>query len=229
MSMDNDTSNNQLTHGLFALVSILLFIILFGIMNRSKCNEQPKNDFQCIILNSNFPEIISIVSKNEMIIDELVNIIKNGIDTWPGLKDSDKDYKQFSMILNKKIITENTLKCPNTYDLIKDVPGLINAGFLCVEPLTQILHNSYNKLGSGDNYRIHIPIIPTEKSNIRNDEITMNIYKSESHEKIQLNWTDLKTEFFVYNLLCCHQLFNDTDRYIIILALDVEIIRNQKF
>lgn len=237
---NNESNNYQFTHGFFVLISILLFIILFGIAKRAKSSVSSKNeetgrhfnhDFKCIVPNSYFPEITSIVSKNEMIMDELVNIIKSGIDNWPkldndsdpkGCLSSDINYKHFALILNKEAISENILKCPNTYDLIKNVPGLINAVFLCLEPLTHISQNKSNIDNIDSNYRVHIPLIPPENSNIHNDEVMMDIYNNENQEKTRLNWLNLKTGFFVYNTLCYNQLFNNTDRHMITLALDIK-------
>jgi beta-hydroxylase len=129
------------------------------------------------------------------------------------LSDS-KKWKIYGLILEKKPIIENINNCINAFNLIKDISGLINAGFSCLES-----HSSTPYHCDKDErfYRIHIPlIIPNNPINSR--KIWMDLY-DKSNIKNQLFWN---TDYFVFDDTCYHQAFNYTNQNRIILLLDIE-------
>ena len=125
-----------------------------------------------------------------------------------------KKWKIYGLILEKKPIIENINNCINTFNLIKNISGLINAGFSCLEShsLTPYHCDKDERF-----YRIHIPlIIPNDAINL--SKIWMDLY-DKSNIKNQLFWN---TDYFVFDDTCYHQAFNNTDLNRFILILDIE-------
>ena len=124
----------------------------------------------------------------------------------------EQSWKVFGLILEKFVITENVTRCPKTYDLVKNIPGLINAGFSCLEPHSK---TPYHNDKDDRFYRVHVPLIIPD---VPDDEIRLDVY-DDKKQLIKLNW---KTNYFVFNDNCFHQAFNNTDRHRIVLLLDIE-------
>jgi aspartyl/asparaginyl beta-hydroxylase (cupin superfamily) len=62
----------------------------------------------------------------------------------------------FGLILNGKIITDNTILLQKTLNIIKKIPNVINVGFSCLTPNSSTgVHNEIDK----GIYRIHLPLI----------------------------------------------------------------------
>ena len=125
---------------------------------------------------------------------------------------NDHKWKIFGLILEKQPILENISKCPDTYQMIHNIKGLINAGFSCLEPHTS---TPYHNDSDERFYRIHIPLIVPD---VPDDEIRLDVY-DENKNLIKLNW---KTDYFVFNDNCYHQALNNTDYHRIVLLLDIE-------
>jgi hypothetical protein len=125
---------------------------------------------------------------------------------------NEERWKIFGLIIEKEPIVENVYKCPKTYDFVKSIPGLINAGFSCLEPHSK---TPYHNDTDDRFYRVHIPLIIPDVSD---DDIRLDVY-DDKKQLIKLNW---KTNYFVFNDNCFHQAFNNTDRHRIVLLLDIE-------
>lgn len=123
----------------------------------------------------------------------------------------EQSWKVFGLILETEPIKENVIRCPKTYELIKNIPGLINAGFSCLEPHSK---TPYHNDKDDRFYRVHVPLIVPD---VPDDEIRLDVYDDQK-QIVQLNW---KTNYFVFNDNCFHQAFNNTDRHRIVLLLDV--------
>jgi aspartyl/asparaginyl beta-hydroxylase (cupin superfamily) len=148
---------------------------------------------------------------SELTTDEKIIHFEKNKEKIINNSNNSKKWKIYGLILEKKPIIENINNCISTFNLIKDIPGLINAGFSCLES-----HSSTPYHSDKDNrfYRIHIPlIIPNDSS-----KTWMDIYDN-SNNKIQLFWN---TDYFVFDDTCYHQAFNNTDFNRIILLLDIE-------
>lgn len=167
---------------------------------------------KCVIPNIYYPEIEELVKNKELIMDELIDIIKSGL--WSTLEKSsehDNSRNLFGLILEGETIEENVSRCLNTYKLIKDISGLINAGFSCLEPYTE---TPYHNDKDDSYYRVHVPLIVPD---VPDEDIRLDVY--DNNNKIKLNW---KTDYFVFDDTCFHQAFNNTDRHRIVLLLDIE-------
>ena len=173
----------------------------------------------CVVSNNMYPEINDIIMQKSVILDELTEIIKSGIwSHWSNRPErdntnveKDKKWKIYNLILERQIINHNISMCPETYNIIKDISGLINASFSCLEPHCIIPYH-----GDSDTrfYRIHIPIIVPISATF--DDLGMIIKDKKNN---RLSWS---TDYFVFNNTCEHKAFNNTDYHQIILLLDIE-------
>ena len=67
-----------------------------------------------------------------------------------------KSWKLFGLVLFGEPLDDNCASCPKTTALVSQIPGVINAGFSCLEPhSTTGEHQDYNK----SFFRCHIPLI----------------------------------------------------------------------
>lgn len=124
----------------------------------------------------------------------------------------EQSWKVFGLILEKRPIRDNVILCQKTYDLIKNIPGLINAGFSCLEPNSK---TPYHNDSDNRFYRVHIPLIVPD---VPDDDIRLDVYDDDD-QLIKLNW---KTDYFIFNDNCFHQAFNMSNRHRIVLLLDIE-------
>lgn len=120
-----------------------------------------------------------------------------------------RSWKLFGLILEGKGFDENTKECPETYKLIKEIPGLINAGFSCLEPGSK---TPYHRDADKRFYRIHIPLI------VPKGDVRLDVWDDDD-VLISMDWN---RDFFVFDDTCYHQAFNSTDQYRIVLLLDIK-------
>lgn len=174
---------------LFPLLCVLLIIMFMGCVGKSfsfNNISQEKPIDTTFISNDYFDEIKNIESNKNVIMDELVEIIGSGdwkifksercddtkISDCDNILSTDKcseigiEYKMFELIANKKLNETNLQKFQGTYHLIKNIPDIINASFLCLEPCTKITYQSNLN-------RIFISIIgsPTNTNSINCNQI----------------------------------------------------------
>ena len=121
---------------------------------------------------------------------------------------NDPKWKVFGLIFNKNIIELNEKLCPQTTQLLKSIPDIINAGFSCLEPNKSTdSHSDDNK----DFYRYQLPlIVPDGDTGFKSDNETIN-YKV--------------NEPFIFNDSIIHQAWNNTNKIRVVLICD--IIRNK--
>jgi len=122
---------------------------------------------------------------------------------------NDNSWKLFGLILEKNPIVENIKICPETFNIIKDIPGLINAGFSCLEAksLTPYHNDKDTRF-----YRVHVPLIIPDYN-----QIGLDVF--DNTDKITLNWN---TDYFIFDDTCFHQAYNKTNENRIVLLLDIE-------
>ena len=67
-----------------------------------------------------------------------------------------KTWTVFGLILNGKIIAKESNLLKNTFNILKKIPNVVNAGFSCLTPNSSTeVHNEIDK----GFYRIHLPLI----------------------------------------------------------------------
>lgn len=146
-------------------------------------------------------EIKDIVEQKEQILEELVSVIK-----------IDNNWRSFNLILDKTLINSNINVCRDTYNLVKNVQGLINAGFTCLEPHTKISYHNDNN----HSYKVYIPIIVPE---VGDDKIGLIVYDNDrNNDLVNLN----KKDYYVFDNEYHYQAYNNTDYHQIVLILDIE-------
>jgi aspartyl/asparaginyl beta-hydroxylase (cupin superfamily) len=203
---------------LFASITFV-FCIAVGYINLPTRKNKKENDNstttegKCIVSNDLYPEIKSIMDNRDIVIDELVEIIKDR--AWSVQEQESGDgyveNKSFDLIVENEPNKKNINRCVATYNMIKNIPGLINAKFSCLEPHSE---TSYNNDPDTRFHRVHVPLIVPE---VHDDAIRLDIYDKDDN-LIKMNW---KSDYFVLNVYCYNQAFNATDYHRIVLLLDI--------
>lgn len=208
----------------FIICIILIIILLYFTIN--------KNNSNCFISLTNYPELNKLKENYTTILEELNYILKNKL--WSNYDDlhrkdifknndentiikelekskskieeqtNEPKWKLYGLVLNKKVIEYNTIYCPKTVEILKSIPYVINAGFSCLEP------NKSTDIHSDDNemfYRYQLPII---------------IPKGDTGFKVNdcvIKYNANKPFIFDDNNL--HQAWNKTDNIRIVLICDI--------
>jgi aspartyl/asparaginyl beta-hydroxylase (cupin superfamily) len=114
-------------------------------------------------------------------------------------------WKVFGLIFNKNALESNEKFCPNTIQLLKSIPCIINAGFSCLEPNKSTDVHSDNNEGF---FRYQLPlIIPKGDTGfkVNNESI-----------KYEIN------EPFIFDDCNEHQAWNYTNKIRVVLICDIE-------
>lgn len=130
------------------------------------------------------------------------------LDSEKGPVSDGNAWRLYGLILEQRPFEHNIKECPETYRLIRNIPGLINAGFSCLEPNSKTpYHNDCDKRF----YRVHVPLI------VPKGDVRLDVF-GDNRKKITLDWN---RDFFVFDDTCYHQAFNNTDQHRIVLLLDI--------
>jgi hypothetical protein len=209
---------------------IILLVLLFMYYRRTNYKSH-------IVSNKQFPEFINVIDNKKLILDEL-EILKGSdrwsiwseydkINETPIFSKMSNDqilehinknmtklnsgknaWKLFGLILKGKPIESNIKLCPTTYELLKSIPNVINAGFSCFEPMISTLrHQGHNN----KILRCHIPlIIPKGDCAI---EINNDIIK----------WKDIEKQkgYFIFDDTFFHKAWNNTNKNRFVLIIDI--------
>jgi len=140
-------------------------------------------------------------STNEEILERLNQIKKNP-------EKEQEVWTLFGLVLYKNEIEKNIIQTPETIEILRKIPNLLNAGFSCLTPNTSTrVHNETDK-----NFdRIHLPLIIPE------GDCAIQV-----QDKIR-KWYDCK-DVLIFDDRKWHNAWNYTDkpRYILI----VDVLRN---
>ncbi|NWO06493.1 MAG: aspartyl/asparaginyl beta-hydroxylase domain-containing protein [Alteromonadaceae bacterium] len=74
---------------------------------------------------------------NDFLFDEVVPSIHEIDVNWKSAIDDDR-WKSFFLVGYGRVVEENSRRCPMTYDLVKNIPGLVSAFFSILKPGTKI-------------------------------------------------------------------------------------------
>jgi hypothetical protein len=211
------------------IIYIVLFFSTIFYINSLYTNNYPEN-----FININkYPELNVLSENHKVILSELKKILKNGL--WSNYDDLHKKdifrnssveeviqklskseskvnietqepkWKVFGLIFNKNIIEKNKEFCPNTVNLLKSIPCIVNAGFSCLEA------NKATDIHSDDNidfFRYQLPLIVPEGDT----GFTSNNYSI----KYKIN------EPFIFNDSFEHHAWNYTNKIRVVLICDIE-------
>lgn len=158
------------------LVLVLSVILLWKNSNLiyKTNNNASTNSNSSTNSKSYHTELIDIIDQKEIILDELVSIIT--------MNDTFKQNKTFDLIIGKGTILNNVEICPKTYDMLKNITGLINASFVCLDPHSE---KSYYPIEGSlqlikNMHKIYIPlIIPISVE--YNDMVGLNVYGNDNN------------------------------------------------
>ena len=184
-----------------------------------------KNNVSCY---PNTRELDNIINHKASILEELVSVIKVN-ELFKNSKTKLTCGKTFDLILDKITIQDNIGLCCSTYNLIKDITGLINASFCVLAPHSK---NEYqpneNNLRSKDNsYDIHIPLIMPLKSIFAGSfagsfttKLGLSAHTHDENENlIEIDWNQ---DYFIFDNKYYHQMSNDTIYHAVTLLLTIE-------
>ena len=166
-----------------------------------------RNELFNVIKTDNWSRWIEYDNINESPIFSKMSgdeILKHMDKTKCKIGDGKNSWKIFGLYLQKKPIEKNRILCPKTMQFLDKIPGIINAGFSCLEPNVKTsLHKGYNdKI-----VRVHIPMI---------------IPKGDTAIKINntiIQWSE--NDFFIFDDTFYHQAWNNTKKYRIVLLIDI--------
>ena len=198
---------------------------------------------KCIIPNSMYPELNILTNNKEIILKELKPILKKDWSIWAESQNGNKipcptlssmNYNEVMKHINKRkeklnlktkiwklygIIHEgiplkdNIKFCPKTFEMIKQIPGVINATFSCLEPGTKTrLHQDEDDRF----YRVHIPLIIPEGN------VAFMVFDNKGNKKVK-DWKQNSGEHFIFNDTCLHMAYNFTDKLRVVLLLDLKV------
>lgn len=204
---------------------------------------------KCWINNDLFPEAKYIFDNRDIIKDELLKILDsnkwaqwlsdykeapsftkmsheeiiNRINNSHGKMNESKDgsWRLYGLILNQQEL-DNASNCPETIKVLKNVnQRILNAGFSLLEPGSSTKpHVDYNNKF----YRLHIPILVPKNNKILKNSILDNscidkplaVFQVENEYRA---W--MENEYFIFDDLCLHNAWNNTDENRIVLLVDL--------
>lgn len=189
------------------------------------------NQKLCIIPLNNYKELSILNQNKHIILEELQSILNKKVwSKYKKLHDDKLLYHDIDTIYKKVKATESyinfdsynknplwlahvlmiagkpfpnaNMSCPNTINILSQIPNITDAGFSCLEAGATI--PAHSDEGS-DVYRYHFPlIVPETNCNIEIDNIVH----------------DFNNEF-MFDDTCIHQVWNKSDKIRIVLIIDV--------
>ena len=211
--------------GLIGLLILLIILVVWVLGTDNLTDKSPWID------TDSYPAINKVYQKRSDIRTELNSLIEQDIWTvWRNeyektpiftkmtredilkkinsgnnnVNTDTKSWKLYGLYLQGQPIDDNLKRCPQTAKILKEVPGLINAGFSVLEPKSKTeLHRDYDK----SFYRAHIPLkIPEGDCALQVNGYTRR-------------WAD--SEFFIFDDPLEHEAWNNTNEIRIILIVDI--------
>ncbi len=182
---------------------------------------------------SKYPELDILKQNHKIILDELNYILENGLwsnyddlhkkdifknndintivnelsksESKVNIKTENPQWKVFGLLFNSNALESNEKLCPNSVNLLKSIPCIINAGFSCLEP------NKSTDVHSDDNedlFRYQLPlIVPKGDTGFKVNDSIIN-YKI--------------NEPFIFDDCNDHQAWNYTDKIRVVLICDIK-------
>lgn len=164
--------------------------------------------------------IIETLESNYQIFkEEFDNINAKLLYAWPETQIYTGEWLTFGLYFNSKSILPNVDLCPKSVSVLESIPGLTNAGFNVLSPMSVIKpHVGYtNKV-----FRYHLGInIPS--TNVTHCGLTIfypyNDIEPDTLRIDYINWVNGKA--FRFDDTLKHSAFNHTDKSRVILLLDI--------
>jgi beta-hydroxylase len=164
--------------------------------------------------------IIEILESNYQIFkEEFDRINVKLLHAWPETKIYKGEWLTFGLHFNSKHILPNVNLCPKSVSILDNIPGLTNAGFSVLNPMSRIHpHKGY----TDKVFRYHLGIsIPS--TNVMHCGLhIMHPYKETEPNLLQIdqiNWVNGKA--FKFDDTFTHSAHNYTNESRVVLLIDV--------
>lgn len=122
-------------------------------------------------LSSVSPSLLSVASSWKTIRSELLPLISSAFAPWPEKALYDNSWTVFGIIHAGFPLPTGTCLCPQTYNLLKDIPNIYTAGFSKLAPKTTIFPHRGNNIPP--KYRCHLGLIVPEHCSFTINNQTM--------------------------------------------------------
>lgn len=152
-----------------------------------------------------YPFLEEIGKQYSVMREEYLSVAEKEIVPWVDvhIKENEDDWSAFPLMIHGHKHKKHWKMCPRTTSILKDIPGLITAGFFVLAPRAHLpAHNNHPRAI----YRFHLGVIVPEGCSFR------------VGEEIR-DWRE--GEWLVFDPNQNHEAWNRSDQYRVILLMDI--------